>query len=396
MVVDQAQEGRRRREARQALLEALARDHRRGEGGRRRPGEQPRARRTRSRRRSRTRCRRTTSSARSRRAPARTRTPTLRDDRLRGLRARGRRRDRRGADRQPEPHRRPTSATSSRSTAATSARPARSRGSSSAAASCSSRPTASTRTSSLLAAADAGADDVERTARRSRSPRAPEELAGVREAIEARASTVESAELSMVPKTTVAVDDESTAKQVMRLIDALEDNDDVQDVYANFDIPEAVLEAVASLRLRRTRRRDPGSDLRGGGGATGNRRVRRGTCDERAGLAPRGTIASVPAVKRVLGAVDGRAFRPTPASATSATSRSAFTCSGWPSPSRQTRQASRSAPRSPFPTLGRGPRARGGRRCPCRRRVVEPWSLAHRRARPEGGFAAREARAGCR
>ena len=45
---------------------------------------------------------------------------------------------------------------------------------------------------------------------------------------------------------TVAVEDESAAKRVMRLIEALEDNDDVQDVYANFDIPEQVLEAVAS------------------------------------------------------------------------------------------------------------------------------------------------------
>ena len=52
--------------------------------------------------------------------------------------------------------------------------------------------------------------------------------------------------LSMVPKTTVAIAEESTAKQVVRLVEGLEDNDDVQDVYANFDIPEAVLEAVAS------------------------------------------------------------------------------------------------------------------------------------------------------
>ena len=50
----------------------------------------------------------------------------------------------------------------------------------------------------------------------------------------------------LVPKTTVAVEDEGKARQVMRLVDALEDNDDVQDVYANFDIPERVLEAVAS------------------------------------------------------------------------------------------------------------------------------------------------------
>ena len=49
----------------------------------------------------------------------------------------------------------------------------------------------------------------------------------------------------MVPKTTVAVDDEGKAKKLIRLIDALEDNDDVQDVYANFDIPEQVLEAAS-------------------------------------------------------------------------------------------------------------------------------------------------------
>ena len=51
----------------------------------------------------------------------------------------------------------------------------------------------------------------------------------------------------MLPKTTVEIDDEATARKVLRLIDALEENDDVQDVYANFDIPERVLEAAAGL-----------------------------------------------------------------------------------------------------------------------------------------------------
>jgi transcriptional/translational regulatory protein YebC/TACO1 len=68
----------------------------------------------------------------------------------------------------------------------------------------------------------------------------------VRQAIEDAGIAVESAELSMVPKTTVEVADESSAKKVLRLIDQLEDNDDIQDVYANFDIPEQVLEAVAT------------------------------------------------------------------------------------------------------------------------------------------------------
>jgi transcriptional/translational regulatory protein YebC/TACO1 len=67
----------------------------------------------------------------------------------------------------------------------------------------------------------------------------------VRGAIEGAGFAIDAAELTMVPKTTVSVEDEAKARQVMRLIDALEDNDDVQDVYANFDIPERVLEAVA-------------------------------------------------------------------------------------------------------------------------------------------------------
>ena len=57
---------------------------------------------------------------------------------------------------------------------------------------------------------------------------------------------MESAELTLVPTTTIELEDESDAKKVLRLMDALEENDDVQDVHANFDIPERVLEAVAS------------------------------------------------------------------------------------------------------------------------------------------------------
>jgi transcriptional/translational regulatory protein YebC/TACO1 len=50
----------------------------------------------------------------------------------------------------------------------------------------------------------------------------------------------------MLPKTTVPIEDEAAAKKLLRLMDALEENDDVQDVYANFDIPERVLETVAT------------------------------------------------------------------------------------------------------------------------------------------------------
>jgi YebC/PmpR family DNA-binding regulatory protein len=97
-----------------------------------------------------------------------------------------------------------------------------------------------------LAAAEGGADDVSLDGSTYQVVSAPENLTGVREAVERAGFTVESAELSMVPKTTVEVTDEASAKKVLRLIDQLEENDDIQDVYANFDIPEQVLELVAS------------------------------------------------------------------------------------------------------------------------------------------------------
>ena len=53
------------------------------------------------------------------------------------------------------------------------------------------------------------------------------------------------ATLTMLPSSTVEVDSSETAKSVLRLIDLLDDNDDVQDVYANFDIAEDIMAEVA-------------------------------------------------------------------------------------------------------------------------------------------------------
>jgi YebC/PmpR family DNA-binding regulatory protein len=97
----------------------------------------------------------------------------------------------------------------------------------------------------VLAAAEGGADDVELDGSTYQVTSPPEDLRQVREAIEAAGYTVESAELSMVPKTTVAIADEAAARAVLRLVEGLEEADDVQEVYANFDISEALLEAVA-------------------------------------------------------------------------------------------------------------------------------------------------------
>ena len=98
----------------------------------------------------------------------------------------------------------------------------------------------------FFAVADAGADAVDRDGSMFQISSSPEHLSKVRQAVEAAGFAVESAELSMVPKVTVEIGDEPTAKKVVHLVEGLEDNDDVQDVYANFDIPESVLEAVAT------------------------------------------------------------------------------------------------------------------------------------------------------
>jgi YebC/PmpR family DNA-binding regulatory protein len=96
-----------------------------------------------------------------------------------------------------------------------------------------------------LAAAEGGADDVSVDGSSYQVLTAAEELASVREAVAAAGFEIESSELTMLPKTTVALEDEGEAKKILRLMDQLEENDDVQEVYANFDIPERVLESVA-------------------------------------------------------------------------------------------------------------------------------------------------------
>ena len=98
----------------------------------------------------------------------------------------------------------------------------------------------------VLAAAEGGADDVEREGSSFRVTCAQEALPSVRAALETAGVAYESAEATMLPKTAVSIEDETTAKKVLRLVDALEESDDVQAVYANFDIPERVLEAVAT------------------------------------------------------------------------------------------------------------------------------------------------------
>ena len=96
----------------------------------------------------------------------------------------------------------------------------------------------------MLAAIDAGADDIVREGPSWRVTTPPAELHTVTRALEEAGIPVESAELTMTPTTAVALDDVGAAKKVLQLIDALEEHDDVQEVHANFDVPDAILEKV--------------------------------------------------------------------------------------------------------------------------------------------------------
>ena len=97
-----------------------------------------------------------------------------------------------------------------------------------------------------LVAADAGAEDIEDVGDSWHVTTPPTELHVVRTAIEEAGMKVSSSDLTMIPTTSVALEQEDKAKSVLRLMDALEDHDDVEAVYANFDIPDSVLEAVSA------------------------------------------------------------------------------------------------------------------------------------------------------
>jgi YebC/PmpR family DNA-binding regulatory protein len=98
----------------------------------------------------------------------------------------------------------------------------------------------------MLAAAEGGADDVVQDGSSFQVTTSPDVLSAVRESLEEAGIEIDSAETTMVPKTTIELGDEVAARKTLRLIDELEELDDVNDVYANFDIPEQLLEAVAS------------------------------------------------------------------------------------------------------------------------------------------------------
>jgi YebC/PmpR family DNA-binding regulatory protein len=93
---------------------------------------------------------------------------------------------------------------------------------------------------------DAGLEDLAEEGDTWRLTAAPTDVSGLRTALEGAGITVESADVTMLPSSTVPLETAEQAKAVLRLIDELDEHDDVQDVYANFDIPDDVLAEVVS------------------------------------------------------------------------------------------------------------------------------------------------------
>jgi len=95
----------------------------------------------------------------------------------------------------------------------------------------------------MLEVLDAGAEDMQEEGEESVIYTAPTDLAKVRDTLQAAGLEITEAELTFVPKTTVEVTDATTAGKIMRLMDALDDIDDVANTHVNFDISDEILNA---------------------------------------------------------------------------------------------------------------------------------------------------------
>ena len=88
---------------------------------------------------------------------------------------------------------------------------------------------------------EAGAENYEANGANYSVTTEPHDLALVRDALEKQGLKVTSADLTLVPQNTIPITDENDVKKVLRLMDAIDDHDDVQNVYSNFDISDDLL-----------------------------------------------------------------------------------------------------------------------------------------------------------
>ncbi len=98
----------------------------------------------------------------------------------------------------------------------------------------------------MMAALDAGAEDIVDEGEMWRVTTPPSDLPVVREALESAGVPVESADLAMLPTSTVEVSELGQVKQLMKLMDLLDDLDDVQDVHGNMDVADDLLEEASA------------------------------------------------------------------------------------------------------------------------------------------------------
>ncbi len=96
----------------------------------------------------------------------------------------------------------------------------------------------------LEAALECGAEDLQSDETQFEVLTDPANFLEVKEALEAKGFQPDLAEVQMRPKTTVKIEEEKSAQQVLKLVELLEEHDDVSDVFANFDIPDQLLEAL--------------------------------------------------------------------------------------------------------------------------------------------------------
>jgi len=94
-------------------------------------------------------------------------------------------------------------------------------------------------------ALEAGAEDVVEEDNVYQVVTAPDDFEAVREALESGGVKFIEASVSMIPQNVVEITEEKPARQILKLLESLEEHDDVQNVFANFDIPDEIMEAVS-------------------------------------------------------------------------------------------------------------------------------------------------------
>jgi YebC/PmpR family DNA-binding regulatory protein len=90
---------------------------------------------------------------------------------------------------------------------------------------------------------EVGAENYEANGKNYTVTTEPHDVGSVRDALEKHGLKVLSADLTLVPQNTIAISDENESRKILRLMDAIDDHDDVQNVYANFDISDELLAA---------------------------------------------------------------------------------------------------------------------------------------------------------